>query len=214
MANNRVNRVAVILLSLFLAIPAFAENVGAFQKFSMGVMLGFGPSVLTNGDRGVYSDNVSIGFALSFRMAFPLTERTSLLADIGADGCFGFVDKSSYAYRRVVDSVSTSAFDITVMWNAFLTENFFMSVGPSLRFPKIKEYVQLDGKEVYSGEPEYANDLWLDAVLGLGYKNGAFEIGLRIGYEFLGMYKETDNYFETDINELLFRVYFTYWFGQ
>ena len=62
------NRIVIILLSLLLATPALA-GVGAFQKFSMGIMLGLGPSYMTGEDADLYDDNWSAGGGLAFRMA-------------------------------------------------------------------------------------------------------------------------------------------------
>lgn len=57
------NRIVIILLSLLLATPALA-GVGAFQKFSMGIMLGLGPSYMTGEDADLYDDNWSAGVVL------------------------------------------------------------------------------------------------------------------------------------------------------
>ena len=187
------NKIVTVLLSLWLAVPTFADGVGAFEKFSMGAMLGMGPSYMTGSDKDLYSDNYSAGFGIYFRMAFPVTSRASVLADIGLDGTFGFAGEYEYLRRTVVD----------------------VSAGPSFRIPQVDEKIEVDGTEVFSQEEvDYGNDLWLDAVVAFGFKNNGAELGLRTGYEFLGMYKETDSYRKVDIHELRFRLYFTYWFGQ
>ncbi|WP_290744691.1 hypothetical protein [Fibrobacter sp. UBA4309] len=209
------NKIVTVLLSLWLAVPAFADGVDAFEKFSMGAMLGMGPSYMTGSDKNLYSDNYSAGFGIYFRMAFPVTSRASVLADIGLDGTFGFAGEYEYLRRTVVDSVETYGMEFTVMWNVFVAENVFVSAGPSFRIPQVDEKIEVDGTEVFSQEEvDYGNDLWLDAVVAFGYKNNGVELGLRTGYEFLGMYKETDSYRKVDIHELRFRLYFTYWFGQ
>ena len=95
----------------------------------------------------------------------------------------------------------------------FLSESFFISVGPSVRFPWFEETVEIEDEKVFSGEPDYGNDVWLDAVLIMGFKMGCIEFGVR-SYEFLGFYKETKKYYHTNINELRFRFYLAYWFGQ
>lgn len=207
------NKIAAFLLALFLAVPSFAENVGAFNKFSMGVMFGFGPSFLT-GAGDIYDETLSPGVDLYFAMAFPVTNRMSVQVDVGADGAFGFGGDYELNHRSIKDSIETSAFEIVALWNVFLTDEIFISAGPSVRFSKIDEYVEVNDEEVYSGSPDYANDFWLDAVVALGAKFGEAECGLRVGYEFLGFYKETDDYKDVGINELRFRFYFTYWFGQ
>jgi hypothetical protein len=208
------NRIAVVLLSLFLAAPALA-SVGAFQKFSMGIMLGLGPSYMTGEDADLYDDNRSAGGGVAFRMAFPVASRMSVLVDLGVDGAFGFSSEYEYQHRTVKDSVMTNAWEITVLWDYFATDNFFVAVGPCFRFPFVEEKVELDDDEIYSDdEIDYANDFWLDAMFAFGWKYDGFEFGLRAGYEFLGMFKETDKYKSTDISELRFRLYMTYWFGQ
>ncbi len=208
------NRLAIVLLFLALATPALA-SVGAFREFSMGVMLGFGPSCMTGEDAGIYGENGVVGGGLAFRMAFPVTSKMSVLADIGVDGAFGFSSEYEYRHRTVRDSVMLNAWEITVLWNNFLMDYFFVSVGPSIRFPFVEEKVELDDEEIYhSDEIDYANDLWLDAVAAFGWKFDMIEFGMRVGYEFLGMFKETDEYVASDINELRFRFYMTYWFGQ
>ena len=109
----------------------------------------------------------------------------------------------------------TNAWEITVLWDYFATDNFFVAAGPCFRFPFVEEKVELDDDEIYSDdEIDYANDFWLDAMFAFGWKYDGFEFGLRAGYEFLGMFKETDKYKSTDISELRFRLYMTYWFGQ
>lgn len=208
------NRIVIILLSLLLATPALA-GVGAFQKFSMGIMLGLGSSYMTGNDADLYDENESVGGGLAFRMAFPLTSTMSVLADIGVDGAFGFSSEYEYQHRTVKDSVMTNAWEITVLWDYFATDHFFVAAGPSFRFPFVEEKVELDDDEIYSDdEIDYANDFWLDAMFAFGWKYDGFEFGLRAGYEFLGMFKETDKYKSTDICELRFRLYMTYWFGQ
>ena len=97
------NRIVIILLSLLLATPALA-GVGAFQKFSMGIMLGLGPSYMTGEDADLYDDNWSAGGGLAFRMAFPLTSTMSVLADIGVDGAFGFSSEYEYQLLRLFPS--------------------------------------------------------------------------------------------------------------
>ena len=208
------NRIVIILLSLLLATPALA-GIGAFQKFSMGIMLGLGPSYMTGEDADLYDDNRSAGGGVAFRMAFPVASRMSVLVDLGVDGAFGFSSEYEYQHRTVKDSVMTNAWEITVLWDYFATDNFFVAVGPSFRFPFVEEKVELDDDEIYSDdEIDYANDFWLDAMFAFGWKYDGFEFGLRAGYEFLGMFKETDKYKSTDISELRFRLYMTYWFGQ
>lgn len=178
-------------------------------------MLGFGPSYMTGEDADLYDENESVGGGLAFRMAFPLTSTMSVLADIGVDGAFGFSSEYEYQHRTVKDSVMTNAWEITVLWDYFATDNFFVAVGPCFRFPFVEEKVELDDDEIYSDdEIDYANDFWLDAMFAFGWKYDGFEFGLRAGYEFLGMFKETDKYKSTDISELRFRLYMTYWFGQ
>lgn len=209
------NRIAVILLSLILVVPSFAGSDAAFKKFSMGIMLGLGPSYMTGEDADLYDDNWSAGGGLAFRMAFPLTSTMSVLADIGVDGAFGFSSEYEYQHRTVKDSVMTNAWEITVLWDYFATDHFFVAAGPSFRFPFVEEKVELDDDEIYSDdEIDYANDFWFDAMFAFGWKYDGFEFGLRAGYEFLGMFKESDKYKSTDISELRFRLYMTYWFGQ
>ncbi len=208
------NRIAVVLLSLFLAAPALA-SVGAFQKFSMGIMFGFGPSYMTGDDADLYEENETMGIGLAFRMAFPVTDRLSVLADLGIDGTLGYSSEYDYQHRTFTDSVITDAWEITVLWNYFATDNFFVSAGPSFRFPFVEEKIELDDDEIYSEKKiDYANDFWFDAMFAFGWKEDGFEVGLRTGYEFLGMFKETDKYESVDISELRFRLYLTYWFGQ
>ena len=208
------NRIVIILLSLLLATPALA-GVGAFQKFSMGIMLGLGPSYMTGEDADLYDDNRSAGGGVAFRMAFPVASRMSVLVDLGVDGAFGFSSEYEYQHRTVKDSVMTNAWEITVLWDYFATDIFFVAVGPCFRFPFVEEKVELGDDEIYSDdEIDYANDFWLDAMFAFGWKYVGFEFGLRAGYEFLGMFKETDKYKSTDISELRFRLYMTYWFGQ
>lgn len=208
-------RIAVILLSLILVAPSFAGSDAAFKKFSMGIMLGLGPSYMTGEDADLYDDNWSAGGGVAFRMAFPVASRMSVLADIGVDGAFGFSSEYEYQHRTVKDSVMTNAWEITVLWDYFATDNFFVAAGPCFRFPFVEEKVELDDDEIYSDdEIDYANDFWLDAMFAFGWKYDGFEFGLRAGYEFLGMFKETDKYKSTDISELRFRLYMTYWFGQ
>ena len=208
------NRIAAILLSLLLATPALA-GVGAFQKFSMGVMLGLGKSYMTGEDADLYDENSSGGFGLAFRMAFPVTNGLSLLVDLGVDGTFGFSSEYEYQHRTFTDSVMTNAWEITVLWDYFATDNFFVSAGPSFRFPFVEEKIELDDDEIYSEKKiDYANDFWLDAMFAFGWKYDGFEFGLRTGYEFLGMFKEAGKYEPVDISELRFRLYLTYWFGQ
>ena len=208
------NRIAAILLSLLLATPALA-GVGAFQKFSMGVMLGLGKSYMTGEDADLYEENSSGGLGLAFRMAFPVTNGLSVLVDLGVDGTFGFSSEYEYQHRTFTDSVMTNAWEITVLWDYFATDNFFVSAGPSFRFPFVEEKIELDDDEIYSEKKiDYANDFWLDAMFAFGWKYDGFEFGLRAGYEFLGMFKETDKYKSVDISELRFRLYMTYWFGQ
>ena len=208
-------RIAVILLSLILVAPSFAGSDAAFKKFSMGIMLGLGPSYMTGEDAALYDDNWSAGGGVAFRMAFPVASRMSVLVDLGVDGAFGFSSEYEYQHRTVKDSVMTNAWEITVLWDYFATDNFFVAVGPCFRFPFVEEKVELDDDEIYSDdEIDYANDFWLDAMFAFGWKYDGFEFGLRAGYEFLGMFKETDKYKSTDISELRFRLYMTYWFGQ
>ena len=208
------NRIVIILLSLLLATPALA-GVGAFQKFSMGIMLGLGPSYMTGEDADLYDDNWSAGVGVAFRMAFPVASRMSVLVDLGVDGAFGFSSEYEYQHRTVKDSVMTNAWEITVLWDYFATDNFFVAVGPCFRFPFVEEKVELGDDEIYSDdEIDYANDFWFDAMFAFGWKYDGFEFGLRAGYEFLGMFKETDKYKSTDISELRVRLYMTYWFGQ
>ena len=58
------NRIVLIILSLLLASPTFADGVGAFQKFSMGAMLGFGTSIMTGSDRALYDGTSSGGLGI------------------------------------------------------------------------------------------------------------------------------------------------------
>lgn len=209
------NRIAVILLSLILVVPSFAGSDAAFKKFSMGIMLGLGPSYMTGEDADLYDENVSAGGGVAFRMAFPVASRMSVLVDLGVDGAFGFSSEYEYQHRTVKDSVMTNAWEITVLWDYFATDRFFVAAGPSFRFPFVEEKVELDDDEIYSDdEIDYANDFWFDAMFAFGWKYDGFEFGLRAGYEFLGMFKESDKYKSTDISELRFRLYMTYWFGQ
>ena len=209
------NRIAVILLSLILVVPSFAGSDAAFKKFSMGIMLGLGPSYMTGEDADLYDENVSAGGGVAFRMAFPVASRMSVLVDLGVDGAFGFSSEYEYQHRTVKDSVMTNAWEITVLWDYFATDNFFVAAGPCFRFPFVEEKVELDDDEIYSDdEIDYANDFWFDAMFAFGWKYDGFEFGLRAGYEFLGMFKESDKYKSTDISELRFRLYMTYWFGQ
>ena len=126
------NRIVIILLSLLLATPALA-GVGAFQKFSMGIMLGLGPSYMTGEDADLYDDNWSAGVGVAFRMAFPVASRMSVLVDLGVDGAFGFSSEYKYQHRTVKDSVMTNAWEITVLWDYFASDNFFVAVGPCFR---------------------------------------------------------------------------------
>lgn len=208
-------RIAVILLSLILVAPSFAGSDAAFKKFSMGIMLGLGPSYMTGEDADLYDDNWSAGGGVAFRMAFPVASRMSVLVDLGVDGAFGFSSEYEYQHRTVKDSVMTNAWEITVLWDYFATDNFFVAVGPCFRFPFVEEKVLLGEDEIYSeDEIDYANDFWFDAMFAFGWKYDGIEFGLRTGYEFLGMFKETGKYKSVDINELRFRLYMTYWFGQ
>ena len=208
------NRIVVILLSLLLVVPSFAGGDGPFKKFSMGVMLGLGLSYMTGEDSDLYDENSSGGGGLAFRMAFPVTSKMSVLVDLGVDGTFGFSSEYEYQHHTVTDSVMTNAWEINVLWNSFMTDNFFVSVGPSFRFPFADEKVRFNGDEIYSDKIDYVNDFWFDAMFAFGWKYDMIEFGLRTGYEFLGMFKETDKYKAVDISELRFRLYMTYWFGQ
>ena len=147
-------------------------------------------------------------------MAVPVNGRMSVLADVGVDGTYGFASEYEYQHRTVVDSIETDGLEFDVLWNMFVSDYIFVSVGPGVRIPRITEKVEISGDEIVLDEVEYENDLWLDAIVALGCKRNGVEVGVRVGYEFLGMYKETDGYRDVDINELRVRFYFTYWFGQ
>ena len=218
------NKFTAVIFALLLSVCSFAgENVQgtadsywdkAFRKFSMGIMAGLGPSYLKGAER-YYDNEDATGFTMMFEMAYPLNDAfAALRAVIGFDGLFEFGSEYEYLHREVRDSVSASAFEIAVLLNLFLSESFFISVGPSVRFPWFEETVEIEDEKVFSGEPDYGNDVWLDAVLIMGFKMGCIEFGVRSGYEFLGFYKETKKYYHTNINELRFRFYLAYWFGQ
>lgn len=219
------NKFTAVIFALLLSVCSFAgENVQgtadsywdkAFRKFSMGIMAGLGPSYLKGAERYYYDNEDATGFTMMFEMAYPLNDAfAALRAEIGFDGLFEFGSEYEYLHREVRDSVSASAFEIAVLLNLFLSESFFISVGPSVRFPWFEETVEIEDEKVFSGEPDYGNDVWLDAVLIMGFKMGCIEFGVRSGYEFLGFYKETKKYYRTNINELRFRFYLAYWFGQ
>ena len=219
------SKFTAIVLAMLLAVSAFAvENTGnapvhdkgwdnAFTKFSMGVMLGIGPSYL-KGAEEYYDAEKTTGISIMFEMAYPITDNMALRAELGFDGIFGIGSTYQYVHREVKDSVSSSGFEIALYWNMFLSENFFVNLGPAIRFPWFKEIVEIEDEKIFSGEPEYGNDLWLDVVLGAGFKIRCIEFGFKGGYELLGYYKETKKYSKVDIHELRFRLYFTYWFGQ
>ena len=218
------NKITAVILALLLAVCSFAgENArgasdsdwdNAFRKFSMGIMVGLGPSYLKGAEKNYYNNEDATGFTMMFEMAYPLNDVLALRGEIGFDGLFEFGSEYEYQHREVRDSVSASAFEIAVLLNLFLSESFFISVGPSVRFPWFEEVVEIEDEKVFSGEPEYGNDVWLDAVFVAGFKMGCIEFGLRSGYEFLGFYKETKKYYHTNIHELRFRFYLAYWFGQ
>lgn len=217
------NKFTAVIFALLLSVCSFAgENVQgtvdsywdkAFRKFSMGIMAGLGPSYLKGAERYYHNEDAT-GFTMMFEMAYPLNDVLFLRGEIGFDGIFDFGSEYEYQHREVRDSVSASAFEMAVLLNRFLTESFFVGVGPSVRFPWFEEVVEIEDDEVFSGEPEYGNDLWLDVVFVAGFKVNSFEFGVRSGYEFLGFYKETKKYYHTNINELRFRFYLAYWFGQ
>ena len=219
------SKFTAIVLAMLLAVSAFAvEDTGnasaqskgwddTFTKFSMGVMLGIGPSYL-KGAGEYYDAEKTTGISIMFEMAYPITDNMALRAELGFDGIFGIGSTYQYVHREVKDSVSSSGFEIALYWNMFLSENFFVNLGPAIRFPWFKEIVEIEDEKIFSGEPEYGNDLWLDAVLGVGFKIRCIEFGFRGGYELLGFYKETKKYRKVDIHELRFRFYFMYWFGQ
>ena len=217
------NKFTAVILALLLAVPVFAnENSSggnaasgnSFREFSMGIMAGLGPSYLTGAEKNHYNNEDATGFTMMFEMAYPLNDVLFLRGEIGFDGIFDFGSEYEYQHREVRDSVSASAFEMAVLLNRFLTESFFVGVGPSVRFPWFEEVVEIEDDEVFSGEPEYGNDLWLDVVFVAGFKVNSFEFGVRSGYEFLGFYKETKKCYHTNINELRFRFYLAYWFGQ
>jgi hypothetical protein len=217
------NKFTAVILVLLLAVSVFAnENASdekiatwddSFRKFSMGLSLGLGPSYLKGAEK-YYDAEKSEGFSMMFEMAYPVTDNMALRAIVGFDGIFGLVSEYEYVHREVRDSIMTNDFEIALLWNVFLTQSFFVGVGPSVRFPWIEEVVEVEGDEVFSGEVDYSNDLWLDAMIDVGFKFGCIELGLRSGYEFLGLYKETKKYDKVDIHELRFRFYLAYWFGQ
>jgi hypothetical protein len=217
------NKFTAVIFALLLSVCSFAgENVQgtadsywdkAFRKFSMGIMAGLGPSYLTGAERYYHNEDAT-GFTMMFEMAYPLNDVLFLRGEIGFDGIFDFGSEYEYQHREVRDSVLADAFEMAVVLNRFLTESFFVGIGPSVRFPWFEEVVEIEDDEVFSGEPEYGNDLWLDVVFVAGFKVNSFEFGLRSGYEFLGFYKETKKYYHMNIHELRFRFYLAYWFGQ
>lgn len=217
------NKITAVIFALLLAVCSFAnENPqgesapgwdNAFRKFSLGIMTGFGLSCLKGADE-YYDDAFVTGFTMMFEMAYPLNDVWALRGEIGFDGLFEFGSEYEYQHRKVRDSVSASGFEMAVLLNGFLSKSFFVGFGPSVRIPWFEEVVEVEDEEVFSGEPDYGNDVWLDAVLAIGFKYGFFECGLRSGYEFLGFYKETKKYRDVDIHEIRFRLYLAYWFGQ
>lgn len=217
------NKFTAVILVLLLAVCSFAAEKAsnksvsdwdnAFRKFSMGIMIGLGPSYLKGADE-YYGNDDAMGFTMMFEMAYPLNDVWALRGEIGFDGLFEFGSEYEYQHRKVRDSVSASGFEMAVLLNGFLSKSFFVGIGPSVRIPWFEEVVEVEGEKVFSGEPDYGNDVWLDAVLVAGFKFGFFEFGLRSGYEFLGFYKETKKYRDVDIHELRFRLYLAYWFGQ
>ena len=218
------NNFIAVILALLLAVCSFAnENVSgesdpgrnnAFRKFSMGIMAGLGPSYLKGANGDYYDDEDMMGFTMMLEMAYPLNGVWALRAEIGFDGMFDLGAEYEYQHREVRDSVSSSDFEIAVLLNGFLWKSFFVCLGPCVRFPWFEEVVEIEDEKVFSGEPDYGSDVWLDAVLVMGFKSGSIEFGLRSGYEFLGFYKETKKYGHVDIHELRFRFYLAYWFGQ
>ena len=217
------NKFTAVILVLLLAVCSFAnENASvkrdsgwdnSFRKFSMGILFGIGPSYLKGAEK-YYDREGATGFTLLFEMAYPLNDMFAVRGEIGFHGLFGYGSEYEYQHREVKDSISTSDFEMAVLMNLFLTESFFVEVGPSVRFPWFNEIVEIEDEEVYSGDPDYGNDMWFDVMFGLGYKAGCIELGLRSGYELLGFYKETKKYDKVDIHELRFRLYLAYWFGQ
>jgi len=217
------NKITAVIFALLLAVCSFANDNApstsapgwdnAFRKFSMGIMAGLGVSHLRGADK-YYDDDDVTGFTMMFEMAYPLNETWALRSEIGFDGMFEFGAEYEYQHRKVRDSVSASDFEIAVLLNGFLSNTFFMGFGPSVRFPWFDEVVEVDDEKVFSGDPDYGSDVWLDAVLVTGFKYGFFEIGLRSSYEFLGFYKETKKYRDVNIHELRFRLYLVFWFGQ
>ena len=203
-----------VLLALILAVPTFAESVGAFKKFSLGAMFGIGASYLTGEDKDLYDDGGTFGMEMTFRMALPLNNVLSVVTDIGVDGVYGYASEYEYQYRSFVDSIETTSVGVSVLLTSFVSDHVFLSIGPSIRIPFLKEMVKLEDETIYSGDPGYANDLWLDVVGAIGWKYNGVELGMRTGYEFLGLYKETKDFHKVDLNELRFRIYFSYWFGQ
>ena len=218
------NKITAVILALLLAVCSFAaENASgksvsgwdnAFRKFSMGIMVGLGPSYLKGAEKNYYDNEDATGFTMMLEMAYPLNDVLALRGEIGFDGLFEFGSEYEYQHREVKDSVSASDFEMAILLNLFLSESFFVGAGTSVRFPWFEEVVEIEDEKVFSGEPEYGNDIWLDAVFVTGFKMGCIEFGLRSGYEFLGFYKETKKYYHTNIHELRFRFYLAYWFGQ
>ena len=94
------SKFTAIVLAMLLAVSAFAvEDTGnapaqskgwddTFTKFSMGVMLGIGPSYL-KGAGEYYDAEKTTGFSIMFEMAYPITDNMALRAELGFDGMFG-----------------------------------------------------------------------------------------------------------------------------
>lgn len=94
------SKFTAIVLAMLLAVSAFAvEDTGnapaqskgwddTFTKFSMGVMLGIGPSYL-KGAEEYYDAEKTTGLSIMFEMAFPITDNMALRAELGFDGMFG-----------------------------------------------------------------------------------------------------------------------------
>jgi hypothetical protein len=215
-------RIAAIFLALLLSVPAFSKDFSgtffdgdhAFRKFSMGAMIGLGPSLL-NGAEDIYGEKQTVAVSLNFRMAFPISKRLAVVTDLGFDYLSqGIGSKYSYLHRTVRDTIKVSSIEVTASLNISFAEHFFIRLGPSVRFPDFDETVSVDEVVVFNGDPEYARSVWLDAVAALGAKSGSAEFALRGSYEFLGFYKETPKYRNANIHEVRLRFCFSYWFGQ
>ncbi|MBO4711569.1 hypothetical protein J5681_06610 [bacterium] len=213
------NKIVVILFVLVFASlshagfhgSSFRDFLGPFRNFTMGAMIGVGPTTFVDCESVYYADSTTLGYIFSLRMAFPLSEQVAVVTDVGVDK-WNFRSRYDYLHRPVIDAINTLSVEFAVLCEAFLSEHFFMGVGPVIRIPFINERVTLDDRDVFTGKPSYASNLWLNIDVALGVKYGPIEFGIRTGYEVLGFFKETERYKMLNLHEIRLRFYASYWF--